>query len=213
MKRLAFLFISVLLAIKCNAQGDSVAFGKNFSLHEGLYLTYSDLRHNWPIPKEKILTKIDKNQLDFYTKLIESEEIEYTERDGSVAKINSAKSWGFCQNNAIYININKTFYRIPVFGAISYFVAAIEIQTFSPGYNVFINSSGGTTTTEMREYLLEFYSGTLREFSVDLLSEMLKSDAVIYKEYMGLSKKNKKEQASRFIRKYNEKHPVYFPKN
>ncbi len=213
MNRLLFLIISVLLVFKSYSQGDSVAFNKNFNLHEGLYLTYSDLRHNWPIPKEKIITKIDKNQLDFYTKLIESENIEFTERDGSAAKINSAKVWGFCQNNVVYININKTFYRIPVFGAISYFMAAIEIQTFSPGYNVFINSSGGTTTTEMHEYLLEFYSGTLKEFSVDLLAEMLKSDEAIYKDYMSLNRKNKKEQASRYIRKYNEKHPVYFPKN
>lgn len=208
------IIIFTLFLSKINlAQGDSVAYSKNFNLHEGLYLTYPDLRHNWPIAKEKIITKIDKNQLDFYTKLIESEHIEYIERDGTKARINSAKTWGFCQNNVIYININKTFYRIPVFGAIGYFVAAIEIKTYSPGYNVFINSSGGNTTTEMREFLLDFYSGNLNEFSTDLLLEMLKKDEEIYKEYADLSKKNKKDLASRYIRKFNEKHPVYFPKN
>lgn len=213
MKSVLFIISCVFLTFLSHAQSDSVAFGKNFNLNEGLYLQYSDLRHNWPIPKEKIITKIDKNQLDFYTKLIESENVEYIERDGNPSKINSGKAWGFCQNNVVYININKTFYRIPVFGAISYFIAAIEIQTYTPGYNVFINSSGGNTTTEMREFFLDFYTGNLKEFTVDLLSELLKNDEAIYKEYTALSKKNKKEQASRYIRKYNEKHPIYFPKN
>lgn len=196
------------------AQNDSTVYSKNFVLNEGLYLTNSDLRHNWPISKEKIATKIDKNQLDFYTKLIESEDIEYTDRDGSISKVHSSKIWGFCQNNVIYVNYNRTFYRIPLFGAISYFVAAIEVNTFSPGYNVFINSSGGTSSgnsTELHDFLLDFYGGQLREFTISGLEELFKKDPQIYKEFSSLSKKKKKELVSKYIRMYNEKHPVYFP--
>lgn len=212
MKRLLSILFFSFLILKGVSQSDSVAFSNSFILYEGLYLNYADLKHNWPIPKEKINTQIDKKQLDFYTKLIESETVEYVERDGKPTLINSGKVWGFCQNNVIYVNINRTFFRVPVFGAISYFVAAVPVST-SPGYNVFINSSGGTNATEIREFMLDFYTGELKEFNSDLLENYLKKDEEIFKAYSALNKKQKKEQASRYIRKYNEKHPIYFPRN
>lgn len=212
MKRLLSILFFSFLILKGVSQSDSVAFSNSFILYEGLYLNYADLKHNWPIPKEKINTQIDKKQLDFYTKLIESETVEYVERDGKPTQINSGKVWGFCQNNVIYVNINRTFFRVPVFGAISYFVAAVPVST-SPGYNVFINSSGGTNATEIREFMLDFYTGELKEFNSDLLENYLKKDEEIFKAYSALNKKQKKEQASRYIRKYNEKHPIYFPRN
>lgn len=210
MRRVCLIIIYLINIVRVTAQADSVAYGKNFVLNEGLYLTYSDLRHNWPIPKDKINTKLDKNQLDFYSKLIEEEKIVYTERDGNSDQINAANVWGFCQNNTVYININKIFYRMPVFGSISYFVALVPVTVSSPGYNVFINSPSGNTT-EMREFLFEFYTGKLYEFSSDSLISLLKLAPEIQKNYESLSRKKKKEQATKFIRLYNEKHPIYFP--
>src|ERR1041384_2546215 len=151
----------VFTVFKLFPQADSVAYSRDFVLYEGLYLGYWDFRHNWPIPKEKIVTKINKDQLDFYAKLIEDDNIEYVERDGSNAKIKADKVWGFCQNNVIYINISKAFFRIPVFGAICFFPASVEITNLSPGYNVFINGPIGTTNTgarEVREFLMDFYT-------------------------------------------------------
>ncbi len=60
---------------------------------------------------------------------------------------------------------------------------------------------------------MDFYTGNRVDFNLENLENMLKRDDEIYKEFMALSRKKKKEQANRFIRKYNEKHPVYFPKN
>lgn len=209
------LILLFSLTSRLYSQSDSVAFSKDFILYEGLYLTYTDLRHNWPISKEKIITKIDKNQLEFYSKLIEDDNIEYIERDGNKATIMAEKVWGFCQNNVVYLNSNKSFFRITVFGAISFFLASVPVTYSSPGYNVFINGPSGSTTTanEIREYLMDFYTGKRVEFNLENLENMLKKDEEIYKEFMALSRKKKKEQANRYIRKYNQKHPVYFPKN
>lgn len=194
---------------------DSVAFSKDFRLYEGLYLNYEDFRYNWPIPKEKIITNINKDQLDFYTKLIEGEFVEFYERDGSVSKIRSEKVWGYCQNNNIFINQNKKFFRIPVFGAISNFIGTVEVINYSPGYDPFMNAPIGSTqmkTLELRQFLFDFYSGDIVPFSTEQLEEYLKRDNAVYKEYMSLSRKKKKEFATKYIRMYNEKHLVYFPK-
>ncbi len=194
---------------------DSVAYSGDFRLYEGLYLGYEDFRYNWPISKEKIITKINKDQLDFYTKLIEGEFVEYYERDGSVSKVRSEKVWGYCQNNNIFINQNKKFFRIPVFGAISNFIGTVEVVNYSPGYDPFMNAPIGSTqmkTLEIRQYLFDFYTGEIMPFSAEQLEEYLKRDEAVYKEYMALSRKKKKELATKYIRMYNEKHLVYFPK-
>lgn len=190
-------------------------FNKDFRLYEGLYLSYQDFRYNWPIPKEKIITKINKDQLDFYSKLIEEDIIEFEERDGSIAKIEPKKVWGYCQNNIIFINQDKNFYRIPVFGAISNFIGTVEVVNYSPGFDPFMNApmnSRAYKTREIRQFLFDFYSGEIVPFSPENAEEFLKRDEAIYKEYNALSRKKKKTQATMYIRLYNEKHPVYFPK-
>lgn len=194
---------------------DSIAFTKDFRLYEGLYLSYQDFRYNWPIPKEKIITKINKDQLDFYSILIEQEFIEYTERDGSVTKVKSEQVWGYCQNNIIFINQDKNFFRIPVFGAISNFIGTVEVVNYSPGYDPFMNApmnSRQYKTREIRQFLFDFYSGEIVPFSIEKVEEFLKRDDAVYKEFMTLNKKKKKEFATKYIRMYNEKHLVYFPK-
>jgi hypothetical protein len=194
---------------------DSVAFTKDFRLYEGLYLNYHDFRYNWPIPKEKIITKINKEQLDFYSKLILDEFVEYTERDGSITKVKSEAVWGYCQNNIIFINQDKNFFRIPVFGAISNFIGTVEVVNYSPGFDPFMNApinSNAQKTREIRQYLFDFYSGEMAPFNIENLEMYLKRDDAVYKEFMTLNKKKKKEFATKYIRMYNEKHLVYFPK-
>ncbi len=211
------LFLAVLCcAFSNNSKAqDSSAYSGDFRLYEGLYLNYDEFRYNWPVPKEKIITKINKEQLDFYSKLIEEEFIEYTERDGTVTKVRSEKVWGYCQNNIIFINMDKNFYRIPVFGAISNFIGTVEVANFSPGYDPFMNAPIGSTqmkTREIRQFLFDFYSGEITPFSTEQLEEYLKKDNAVYKEYILLNRKKRKEFATKYIRMYNEKHPVYFPK-
>ena len=194
---------------------DSIPYTKDFRLYEGLYLSYQDFRYNWPIPKEKIITKVNKDQLDFYSKLILEEFVEYTERDGTVTKVKSDKVWGYCQNNIIFINQEKNFFRIPVFGAISNFIGTVDVVSYSPGYDPFMNAPIGSNAQkikEIRQYLFDFYSGEIMPFSSEQLEEYLKRDATVYNEYKALSKKKKRELATKYIRMYNEKHLVYFPK-
>jgi hypothetical protein len=194
---------------------DSVMYTRDFRLYEGIYTSYKEFRYNWPIDKDKIVTNLPKDQLDFFSKLTESDIIEYKERDGSLEKIKTEKIWGYCQNNVIFINQDKNFFRIPVFGAISNFIGTVEVVSYSRGYDPFMNTPINSTaykTREIRQYLFDFYSGEIVEYSIDKMEEYLKRDEVLYKEFMELSKKKKKEFAFKYMRLYNEKHPVYFPK-
>lgn len=209
-----FLILSGFLFTGLIKAQDSIAFTKDFRLYEGIYLNYQDFRYNWPIPKEKIITKINKDQLDFYSKLTEEQIIEFTDRDGSNTKVRTEKIWGYCQNNIIFINQENNFFRIPVFGAISHFIGTVEVVNYSPGYDPFMNAPLNTTASksrEIRQYLFDFYSGEIVQFNIEKLEEYLKHDEAIYKEFILLNKKKKRELATKYIRMYNEKHVVYFP--
>ena len=152
--RFYVIFVLVISFMKINAQ-DSIPYSIDLRLYEGVYFSYQDFRFNWPIPKEKIISKINKDQLDFYTKLIEEEFIEFTERDGSVSKIKSEQVWGYCQNNVIFINQNKNFYRIPVFGSISNFIGTQEVINYSmldAGTGLLITIPSSALNTTVKNY-------------------------------------------------------------
>jgi hypothetical protein len=210
------LIIFFVLSFNANLRAqDSVMYSKEFRLYEGIYINYEDLRFNWPIDKEKIITNVPKEQLDFFSKLVESDIIEYKERDGSVIKIKTEKIWGYCQNNVIFINQENSFFRIPVFGAISSFIGAVAVINHSPGFDPFMNTPSNSTAhsiKEFRPFLFDFYSGDITEFSLEKLEEYLSRDICLVNEFKQLRKKKKKEYAAKYIRLFNEKHPVFFPK-
>lgn len=215
MRKLQLIIFSVLSFNSNLRAQDSVMYSKEFRLYEGIYINYEDLRFNWPIDKEKIITNLPKEQLDFFSKLVESDMIEYKERDGSVIKIKTEKIWGYCQNNVIFINQESSFFRIPVFGAISSFIGAVAVINHSPGFDPFMNTPSNSTAhsiKEFRPFLFDFYSGDITEFSLEKLEEYLSRDISLVNEFKQLRKKKKKEYGVKYIRLFNEKHPVFFPK-
>jgi hypothetical protein len=193
------------------AQTDSVLYNENINLKEGIYLTYEDFRKNNPIVKEEIETTVNKEQLDFFGKVVDQLKISYV-RNGTKNLVEAKNCWGFYQNKTLYVNYRETFYRVPVFGSICYLVALVEVPVYFPGP---YGPTYGTTTArtkEVREFIINFYDGVVEELNFEKVEKLLSRDETLYKEFMALKRKKKKEQISRFIKKYNELHPVYFLK-
>lgn len=51
------------------------------------------------------------------------------------------------------------------------------------------------------------------EFNIESTELLLMKDPVIYEEYVQLSRKKKKDLMFVYIRKFNEKNPLYIPVN
>jgi hypothetical protein len=206
---LAFCFLTLLGA----SQKDSVVYTEN-GLTEGIYLTYDDFRKNAPITKNEIETTINKDQLDFFGKVID--QLKFTYKRNSTTQVAEAKNaWGFYQNNTLYINYKEVFYRVPVFGAICYLVAIVEVPVYYPGYYGpgFGGTVGGTMKTkEVREFIINFYDGVVQELNFETVELLLSRDEALYKEFKALKRRKKKELVSRYIKRFNEMHPVYFLK-
>lgn len=209
LKRLFLCVIGCVAGFCLRAQKDSVVKDETFKMKEGIYLTYDDFRNNSPITRENIETNIPKDHLELFGKVLQQDEFSYTVEGEKITK-KSKNAWGFFQNNSLHLNYNGDFYRVPLFGSISYLVANVEVPAsafYTPGYG----TMGTTTNTyETREFLMNFYDGKLEFFSMEGLEDLFKRDPALYSEFKNLSRKKRKEQLTKYIRKYNTLHPVYF---
>jgi len=68
-----------------------------------------------------------------------------------------------------------------------------------------------TRTREMRQYLIDFISGQVLEFDLDAVKSVLINDEELYAEFNGLKKRQQKELMFFYIRRFNEKNPLYVP--
>jgi hypothetical protein len=196
------------------SQNDSVIVTELAPFNDGLYFTNSDHRKNNALTKANIITSINKDQIDFYYKLTSGDIIEY-KSGSSTFTIDPQNIWGFVQNGTLFVNFKGTFYRVPVFGAISYFAGVIEVTGYYTGvYDPMFGSGTGRAikTKEVSDFIVSYYDGKVVPFDMDYLELLLSSDEEIYKEFKSLSRRKRHKQITRFVRMYNEKHPVYYLK-
>ncbi len=201
---------------------DSVRYSKDYYFNEGIYLDYTDFRKGNAIPRAYLLTKVEKNQLDFYNKVIEDADTLVVRVGTGIKLVPVDCVFCYVQNNVVYLNVEGTFCRIAVFGSVSHFIGTISVEAFrntdSPFYDPYQNAGGSTITgtplkaKETRQFLFDFYSGRTVLATAESVDEILKRDSVLYNEYSALKKRLRKKKMTYFLKKYNELHPAYFPK-
>lgn len=204
----AFLYLLLILTSAAAAQ-DSTQYSKDFIFKSGLYLSYSDFRNNAPLPPSRIVSNYDKTSLDFLNKETSKTEIKYLDSANKEQTVKTGKLWGYCSNGIVNINYGREFTRIMVIGSICHFTAFTEVVL--GGYDHYTN-----TPSDMRggyqqeQFMMDITSGKVASFTVVNMEALLKRDDALYNEYMALSKKKKRQLTFFYLRKYNEKHPVYF---
>jgi len=122
----------------------------------------------------------------------------------------------------LYINLDNNFHRITVVGNACHFVASITTYNsnyydpyyYSTHYNYSRYGMRPTTypTKEMKQYILDFKTANIMDFTVKSVEVILMNDPELYDEFVSLRKKKKKQLKFLYIRKYNEKNPLYLPK-
>lgn len=203
-------------------QDGMVMYTPDFKFKEGIYPNFQFVKNNMPIPKTRIVTDVDLFSRDFYEQVTEKKEILFYDDYGVKQALKSSSIWGYGRNGVLYVNLAGEFHRISFMGSICHFVATIT--TYNSGYydpyyqsNYYNNRnyrspSSNYSSTELKQYLFDFETGKLMEFNVSAVEILLMKDPELYDEYVALKKKKKKQFKFVYIRKYNEKHPLYFPK-
>ena len=231
-----------MFAFELFAQTDSlsnmVRYTTEFKFREGFYLNFDQVKSNKPIPKSRILTSIEYSSKTFFDQVTESASITYFDDLGNSQDVETAKLWGYSKNGILYINVGGSFNRITIVGNICHFVANITSYSnrynspygyspygyspygyypysygYSPyGYSPYGYGSPNYRTTELKQFLLEFDSGKVVEYDTKNVAMFLMTDPELHDEFSRLRSKKKKQLQFMYVRRFNERHPLYIPK-
>ncbi len=190
------------------AQADSTAYTRDFEFKEGIYLTIDQFKNNNPIPQAAIISAIPKTELNFLTLVLEGKKFTYRDQMGAEQEVASSAVWGYCRNRSIYLNFNKTFNRINVIGSLCHFTS--EIQVISSYQDPMYYNRGLTSSyNELRQFILCVDSNSVKDFNVASMEELLKNDKEFYEQFTKLKKKDKANSIFIYLRRYNERYPLY----
>ncbi len=206
-----FFFFAML---QTSAQ-EVVQYAPGFEFREGVYLNFEQFKNNKPVPKNSIISKFNRFETEFLSTVLDEKTFSYKDEKDSTHIVNSDEVWGFSRNDAIFIRVEDDFNRIAVLGSISHFVATITVY-YNGVNNAFFNPYSGpasmpNTTQEMHQMMLDFKTGRTTDFTQENLENILQRDQKLFDEFNALKKSQKKDLLFLYLRKYNEKHPIFFP--
>lgn len=215
-----FLILFAMSAFSQDTPEGMIKYTAEFRFKDGIYSNFNMVKNNFPISKSRIVTDVGMNDRDFYEKITEKKHIVFYDDYGVQQDLKSANIWGYARNGVLYANLGNGFHRISFMGSICHFVA--NITTYNQGYydpyynqgysnRYYRSPASNYTSTELRQYLIDFETGKLYDFVVASVEVLLMKDPLLYDEYIALRRKKKKQFKFVYIRKYNEAHPLYFP--
>ncbi len=65
--------------------------------------------------------------------------------------------------------------------------------------------------TDLRMFMIDFESGKSFEYDLENLEVLLMKDPELYEEFVSMRNKNQKKLMFVYLRKFNEKHPIFLP--
>ena len=233
------LMFGVDLIAQSDSATNMVRYTTEFKFREGFYLNFDQVKTNRPIPKSRILTSIDYKSKTFFDQVIEAQTLTYFDDFGNSQDIETGNLWGYCKNGILYINIYGSFNKITYTGNICHFVANVTTYTnrynspygsspygygyypynyyspysYSPyGYSPYGYNSPNYRTTELKQFLLDFDNGKVVEYDSKNVAMLLMTDPELHDEFARLRSKKKQQLQFMYIRKFNERHPLFVPK-
>lgn len=220
-----FLPLIIMGPVVALAQKDTVIMVKytpEFKFEDGIYLNFQQVKANSPVSKSRLLTSSDYDDKDFFDYMQNSKSFSFYDQLGVKQTVKADDIWGFSRNGILYIRLDNNYHRITIVGQICHFVATVttyDTRYYDPyyynPYNYYNYRYGAyptmSSSSEMRQYLLDFNTGKVMDYDTDELEVLLMQDPELHDEYAALRNKKKKQQKFLFIRKFNEKNPLYLP--
>lgn len=179
-----------------------------FGLKEGIYADFVAFRLNEPtVPKERLRDGDGLSVTDIRRVV---SKLSWQPDTGGVSTIRKDQLWGFCQNDAVYIAAGNGFYRLGLVGSLSHMLYELSYRDWDP----YMYPYGGVTRTILAQQMLDMETGAFLPFNASGMAQALQHDPVLLEEFNALPKKqrNKDETVFRFLRMYNERNPLRFPR-
>jgi len=199
-------------------------FGPDFRFSDGIYANFEMVRANCPIPPSRVVTDLTFFDNKFYKKVLSEEKLILYDNQGVRVVVNSRQIWGYAYMGIMYIQIGGRFHRLLPEGSLSRFIVTATVwEEIGPGsgepegYLPYSTSSKRynpvyfEVARRKEVLLLDFDENLMTSYSPEALLNRLEKDSVLYQEYESLGVKKRKKKMLEYVKKYNQRHPIYFP--
>lgn len=110
----------------CGQQQEGmIKYTPDFRFTDGIYIDFTAVRMNRPVPKTKIVTFLDYNSKDFFSKLMKGEKILYYDASGVKKEVKRSDLWGFADNGIIHMQLMGNFNTFTFMGKICHIIAEV----------------------------------------------------------------------------------------
>jgi hypothetical protein len=191
-----------------HAQQDStwVPYVGGFDFREGLYADFPAFRNNAPTYPMHVLQ--DGQGLPVEDLRNFSGRLYWRPDTGEAREIDLSSMWGFCNNNVIHVRAGSGFYRMGMMGSIAHLLYEYQYRDWDP----YMYPGGTVVRTAQGQLMLDVETGRFMDMNASTMEELLARDPLLSAEYAEVPvKKRKQEVLFLFMRRYNDRHPLYFP--
>ena len=70
---------------------------------------------------------------------------------------------------------------------------------------------GNSSRTDLKMFMIDFETGNTYEYNIENLEALLMRDPELYEEFVSMRNKNQKKMMFVYLRKFNERNPVFLP--
>lgn len=205
---LPILLAIASLAVRAQEDTSWVPYQGGMDLREGIYRDFRSFRLNAPsIPQAKLRDDQGLPVGDIRRAL---SKLHYQADSGGVQAVRMDRIWGFCQNDVVYVAAGNGFYRIGLMGSLAHMVYEVNYRDWDP----YLYGYGTVVRTALVQQMIDMESGAKLPFLASGMDAALAHDPMLQEEFRGLPRKqrNSDEALFRFLRLYNERHPLLFPR-
>lgn len=208
-ERSMILLAGLLAVMPVVAQHDTlwVPYQAGMPLREGVYLDFRSFRLNTPsVALERITDDQGVPVTDLRASL---SRLQYRDGGGAVKRIRAQDLWGFCHRGVVYVAAGNGFYRIGLMGSLAHMVYEQSYRDWDP----YLYGFGTVNRTVLVQQVIDMETGRALPFNAAGLDAAIAHDPLLQEEFRSLPKKQRgrDEALFRFLRLYNERHPLLFP--
>lgn len=188
------LFFVFLCSLVSYAQVDESMYSIGFEFNPGVYKTFYEFKTNNPSITQGLQMKGEELLI-------------YNDSLKQYQQLNPNAVWGYSTGGGVYISAEGDFSRLNMIGSYSQFSAYVTSvnYVYNPyGYQVPVVSK------TLVQLLLNFDNGKVFNFNAKNVELILQKDPKLWSEYKKFRAKKQDKQFI-FLRKYNERYPIYFP--
>jgi hypothetical protein len=209
MMRRSIGILLFLLTMSASAQDTLqwVPYQGGMDLNDGVYLDFEAFRYNRPSVAIGDLRNDQGMPVSDIRRVVSK--LYWQQPGGQRQAVRMQQLWGFCQNDVVYIQAGNGFYRIGMMGSLAHMMYEQTVRDWDP----YMYRAGGMTRTYIVQQMLDMRTGRFLPFNASGIDAALQHDPVLLEEFRALPKKqrNSNEVLFRFLRLYNDRHPLEFP--